>query len=80
MNLDRIFNPQSIAIIGASNEVNSVGFGLTKNALEGSSHRKIFTVNPFRKKVFGLKCVPSVLSIKDDVDLAVVAVPAKVLS
>ena len=79
MNLDRIFNPQSIAIIGASNEVNSVGFGLIKNALEGNSQRKIFAVNPFRKKVLGLKCLPSVLSVKEDVDLAIIAVPAQVV-
>ncbi|MFH1643365.1 MAG: CoA-binding protein [Patescibacteria group bacterium] len=79
LNLNRIFNPQSIAIIGASNEVNSVGFGLTKNALEGSSQRKIFVINPFHDKVLGLKCKPSVLSIKDRVDLAIVAVPTKII-
>jgi len=79
MNLDRIFDPQSIVVIGASNEVNSVGFGLTKNVLEGSSQRKIFAVNPFRKKVLGLKCFASVLSIQEEIDLAIIAVPARVV-
>ena len=79
MNLDRIFNPQSIAIIGASSEKKSVGWGLMKNVLEGKSKRKIFAINPYRKKVLGIKCLPSVLSIKGPVDLAVVAVPARIV-
>jgi len=76
MNLNRIFNPKSIAVIGASTETKSVGWGLMKNILEGKGQRKIFAVNPFRQKVMGIKCLPSILSIKQSVDLAVVAVPA----
>ncbi len=79
MNLKRIFNPKSIAVIGASPEKKSVGWGLMKNILEGKSRRKVFAINPYRKEVFGIKCLPSILSIKSQVDLAVVAVPAKIV-
>jgi acetate---CoA ligase (ADP-forming) len=79
MNLEKIFNPKSIAIIGAKPDKNSVGFGLMKNVLEGKGVRKIYAVNPKRKKVMGVDCVASVKNIKGNVDLAVIAVPAMVV-
>lgn len=74
MNLDKIFNPSSIAIIGASEEERSVGEGLVKNLL--TSQKKIFCVNPFRKKVFQMDCFGKITDIRESVDLAIVAVPA----
>jgi len=50
MNLEKIFNPVSTAIIGASEEEGSVGAGLVKNLM--ASQKNIFCVNPFRKQVF----------------------------
>ena len=79
MNLKRIFDPKSIAVIGASSEKKSVGLGLMKNVLEGKSKRKVFAINPYRKQVLGIKCLPSVLSIKGPVDLAIIAVPASIV-
>lgn len=79
MNLEKIFNPKSIAIIGAKPDKNSVGFGLMKNALEGKRLRKIYAVNPKRKKVMRVDCVPSIKNIKKNVDLAVIAVPATIV-
>jgi acetyltransferase len=76
MNLNKIFNPKTIAVIGASDEVKSVGWGLMKNIIEGKNKRKVFAVNPNCQKVMGIKCLPSVLSINQPVDLAIVAVPA----
>lgn len=77
--LNKIFNPRSLAIIGADAEQKSVGWGIVKNALDGKSKRKIFAVNPFTKNVLGLKCFPSVKDIKERIDLAVIAVPAKIV-
>jgi acetyltransferase len=77
--LNKIFNPKSLVIIGADAEPKSVGWGIVKNALEGKSKRKIFAVNPFIKNVLGLKCFPSVKDIRERVDLAVIAVPAKIV-
>ncbi len=64
MNLDKIFNPKSVAIIGASNQSLSVGFGLTQNIFLGKKHRKIFLINPNQKKIFGQKTFSSILDIK----------------
>jgi len=78
-NLEKIFEPNSIAIIGASAKRNSVGRGLVKNALEGTSLRKIFCVNPYRKKVLGIKCFPKITDISEEIDLSVIAVRAKIV-
>ena len=43
--MKRIFNPKSIALIGASEEAGTVGFGLSKNILEGKDLRK-YNINP----------------------------------
>jgi len=79
MNLERFFNPKSIAIIGAKPKERSVGWGLVKNALEGKSKRKIFAINPNKKEVLGIKCLPSIKSVRGPVDLAVIAIPAKIV-
>ncbi len=75
--MNKIFNPKTIVVIGAKSDLGSVGAGLMKNIL--SSKRKIFPVNPNRKKVFGLKCFSSILNIKERIDLVIVAVPAKIV-
>ncbi|MBU3964660.1 CoA-binding protein [Patescibacteria group bacterium] len=86
MKLNYLFNPKTIAVIGATDKIGSVGRGLVKNLLSGKetsakagARRKIFLVNPNRKKVFGIKTLPSVLEIKGEIDLAVIAVPAQVV-
>ncbi len=78
-NLDKIFNPKTIALIGATDRPGSVGLSLCQNLLEEKEKRKIFFVNPFRKEVLGKKTYDSIKSIKEEVDLAVVAVPAGVV-
>jgi len=77
--LNKIFNPRTLAIIGANPREKSVGWGLIKNALAGKSRRKIFAVNPHYNKVLNVKCFPSVASIKEEIDLAVIAVPAGIV-
>ncbi len=78
MNLDKVFNPRAIAVVGASKEKNKVGNDLVKN-LKKDFKGKIYPVNPTAKNILGLKCYSSVLDIPGAVDLAVVAVPATVV-
>ena len=77
--LNKIFNPKSVAIIGANSKPKTVGWGLVKNLLDGKSKRKIFAVNPYAKNVLGLKCFSSIKDIEEMVDLAIIAVPAKIV-
>ncbi|HNY36344.1 MAG TPA: CoA-binding protein [Candidatus Pacearchaeota archaeon] len=77
--MKKIFNPKSIALIGASDELKTVGLGLAKNLLEGKDLRKIYFVNPKRKEVLGIKCFDTILDIKDKIDLVIIAVPSKLV-
>jgi len=85
MKLDSIFNPKTIAVIGATDRIGSVGRGLVKNLLgnkkpaQGGSKRKIYLINPNRKKVFGIKTFPEIKLVDKKIDLAVIAVPAKIV-
>ena len=78
--IDKIFNPSSVAIIGASEKEGSVGFGLVKNVLIGKNDRKIFFVNPHDEEIEGIKCFKKIGDIKTKIDLAVVAVPSSIVS
>jgi acetyltransferase len=88
INLDKIFNPRSVAVIGASRQDGSVGYGLLKNLISGSTFPtkhatpfpgKIYAVNPNAQEILGIKCYPSIKEISDKIDLAIIAVPAKIV-
>jgi acetyltransferase len=74
--LDKIFNPQRIAVIGASDRRNSVGAKLLRNLI-GVGHKVVvYPVNPFRPTVQGITAYPNIKRIPRQVDLAIVATPA----
>ncbi|MEA3453273.1 MAG: CoA-binding protein [Patescibacteria group bacterium] len=79
MKLNSIFNPQTVAIIGATDRIGSVGRGLVKNLLDNGRSRKIYLINPNRNKVFGIKTFSEIQSVDKKIDLAVIAVPAKIV-
>jgi acyl-CoA synthetase (NDP forming) len=75
--LDNLFNPESIAIIGASNNFSKWGFVVLHNILRASYKGKIFPVNPKSKEILDLPAYSSVLNIPEKIDMAIVVVPAK---
>ncbi len=74
--LDFIFKPKSVAIIGASTKPGKIGHILVENLIKEGYPGKIYPVNPKASEILGLKCYPSVKEIQDQVDLAVIAIPA----
>lgn len=74
-NLDFIFKPNSVAIVGASTKEGSVGNDIVKNLSQGFSGN-VYPVNPKAEELYGLKCYPSLESIGSVVDLMVIVVPA----
>jgi acetyltransferase len=76
-NLEKIFNPRSVALIGASDEEGTVGYALMKNLLEPKTQRRIYPVNIRKSEILGLKAYPSVGDLPETADLAVIATPAK---
>lgn len=76
--LNGFFQPKSVAVIGASRNPNKVGHVILKNLLE-SFKGLVYPVNPNADEILGRKVYPSVLEIKEKVDTAIIAVPAKVV-
>jgi len=77
--MKRIFNPKSIALIGASDELKTVGLGLAKNILKGKDLRKIYFVNLRDDEILGENCYDTISDVKGKVDLAVIAVPGPIV-
>jgi acetyltransferase len=77
LNLDKIFNPKSIVIIGASDEKGSVGYTLMKNLMELGYEGKFYPVNIHKTEILGFKAYQTVDQLPETVDLAIIATPAK---
>ena len=73
--LDNFFYPKSVAVIGASNKFGKVGNALMHNLKMFKG--KVFPVNLNENKVLGIKAYKSVLDIKKNIDLGVIAIPEK---
>lgn len=78
--MEKLFNPQSIAIVGASSEDGTVGNVLAKNLLRLGYIGKIYLVNPKYEEIFGNKCYGRLSEINESVDLAIIAIPAKLVA
>jgi acyl-CoA synthetase (NDP forming) len=76
--LEYLFNPRSVAIIGASKSLLGGG-GIFMNALIEMGFPKIFPINPKGGEIYGLKTYPNVKDVPEPVDYAIVAVPAKIV-
>ena len=74
MDVNALFAPSSIAVIGASPNEGRVGRTVIQNLLSLSYPGKIYPVNPRYEEVLGLECFPDVESIAGDIDAAAIAV------
>ncbi len=74
MCLDKFFNPQSIAIIGATENEQNITSAIFNNLFEMGFKGTIIPVNPHHDKVFGLKCYHSILDCKENIDLSIIAI------
>jgi acetyltransferase len=75
-NLRLLFWPRSIAVVGASNREGTVGRELFANILMNGYTGVVYPVHLTAKSILGVKAYPSVLHVPDEVDLAVIIVPA----
>jgi len=74
--MEKLFNPASVAVIGASDKPDKLGFHVMKSLTRGGYPGKIFPVNPGAQEIMGLPAVPSVSACNGGVHLAIVVVPA----
>ena len=74
--LDFFFNPSSIAVIGASDTVGSVGYEIMKNLLEDFPG-ELYPINIKQKPIFGKPSYKSILDVPKTIEMAVIAIPAQ---
>lgn len=75
--MDSFFSPDGVAVVGASASPGKIGHQIFKNVLAAAP--RAYPVNPSADEILGQHCYPSVTTIPDEVDLAVVAVPPQLV-
>ncbi|UCF84550.1 MAG: CoA-binding protein [Desulfobacteraceae bacterium] len=78
-NLRFLFNPTSVAVIGASENHDKLGFHVMKSLTKGKFEGKIVPINPRSTEILGTKSFSSVAEFEEPIDLAVVTVPARLV-
>ena len=72
--IDTIFNPTSIAIVGATNRPQRVGQAVVRNLIQGEYQGVLYPVHPALKSIFGVKAYKCLGDIPDPVDLAIIII------
>ncbi len=76
-NLHALFNPSTVAVIGASENPAKLGFHVMKSLNGGGFDGRIVPVNPGSAEIMGMPAVPSISSFEGQIDLAVIVLPAR---
>ena len=74
--MNSLFNPESVAVIGASDNPSKLGFHVMKSLVNGGFKGSLIPVNPGADRIYGLKAYASVSASPVPIDLAIVVVPA----
>ena len=77
---DTLFSPQSIAVVGASTQKGNVGNDVLKNIIESGYEGEVYPVNPKGGELYGKKVLRDIQEVPEGVDLAIIIVPARVVS
>lgn len=72
--IDEIFNPRSIAVVGVSDQINRLGNIMLYSFIDIGFEGGLYPVNPKEESVMGLKCYPRISAIGDPVDLVIISV------
>lgn len=75
--LNILFNPSSVAVIGASNNTGKLGYHVMKSLNLCGFRGEVIPVNPGSKEIMGISTAPDLESYKGKIDLAIVVVPSK---
>lgn len=75
--LNALFNPEKVAVIGASRSPKKIGNAILHNLIRSRFPGKIIPVNPREEEIAGIKCYPSMTEVPFPVDLGIIVVPEK---
>jgi len=78
--MNRIMQPKSVAVIGASDEAGKIGNSVMKNLINGGYKGQILPIHPKSAEIMGYKAYKSVKDVPGDIDVAVFAIPAKLVA
>jgi len=78
-NLKKLFNPETVAVIGASENPNKLGFHVMKSLTGGGFNGRIVPVNPGSKEIMGIPAFPSIIEFQNPIDLAIIVLPANLV-
>lgn len=73
--LKYLFNPSSIAVIGASRQTTKWGSIVLSNIIKGGYKGKVYPINPKAEKIQGLKSYPNIKKVPLEIDLSIIATP-----
>lgn len=79
MTIRKLFEPNSVAVVGASRDPEKLGHQILRNLVEADFEGKIYPVNPKADEILGLKCYSSLEKAPKKTQLAVIAVPSKIV-
>jgi len=75
--LEKLFTPKAVAVIGASNTPGKVGYALVKNLIEADFAGEVIPINLNEKEIHGLVAYPSVSKVNKPIDSVIICVPAQ---
>ncbi|MGI6680541.1 MAG: CoA-binding protein [Bdellovibrionota bacterium] len=75
--LKDLFNPETVAVVGASRTPGKVGYEIVYNLVDAKFEGNIIPVNPSADEILGLKCYPDLQTYGKPVDLSVISLPTK---
>ena len=75
--LDAIFFPKSVAVIGATDRLGSVGRTIVWNLISSPFNGTVYPVNPTKNSILGIRAYPRIEEVPEQVDLAIIVTPAK---
>lgn len=77
MNIKYLFEPRSIAVVGASRDKGKIGYAVLNNIQSGGFSGKIYPINPAGGDVLGIPSHKNITEVEDDIDVACITIPAK---
>ena len=78
-NMKSLFNPDTVAVIGASDNPGKLGFHVMKSLATGNFAGQIVPINPSSKNIMGIHAIPSLSAFDGPIDLGIVALPPKLV-
>jgi len=76
MSIDKLFNPESIAIVGASRTDGKIGNTILRNLIRDGYEGTIIPINPAVTELLGVPCFPSLAEYGKEIDLVIIATPS----